>query len=122
MELFGLVVVDDAPAEPRKGWRIADVRSTEWGEALHAVLLASLAEHWDDVWFDPYMDERPHTPEVRIGDLPLQPGAQMLYHYDFGDDWKFDVVLERIDPPDPDVRGYQIEERKGKSPEQYHHW
>lgn len=68
------------------------------------------------------MDERPHTPEVRIEDLPLQPGVQMLDHYDFGDDWKFDVVLERIDPLDPDVRGYQIEERKGKSPEQYHHW
>lgn len=220
MELFGLVVVDDAPAEPKKGWRIDDVRPTEWGEALRTVLFAYMMDNWGDFWaqtsqpqdtppgdlqpviqpyrpdwqrtlqlpgggedfqegifvfkvslgaklwrrivipaentldnlsnailaayeFDhdhlylfnyktrfglteqvvhPYMDERPSTDDVCIGDLPLQPGSQMVYHYDFGDDWKFGVMLERIDPPDPTVQGYRIDERQGKAPEQYSGW
>ena len=32
-----------------------------------------------------------------------QPGATMLYTYDFGDDWEHDIVLEKVLPPDPAV-------------------
>ncbi len=38
MELFGLITVVDGPVETKKGWRIADVRRTEWGEALLSLL------------------------------------------------------------------------------------
>jgi hypothetical protein len=217
MELFGLVVIEDEPAEPQKGWQIADVRVTLWGEALLYLLYTQLSDNWElwdklsypheiaagelqpyiqpyrpqwqqtlqlpdasfqeglfgfkvsldaDLWrkiiipaqstledlsdaildayrFDhdhlyrflyptrygvtaevlhPYMDEGPSTDEVRIGDLPAQPGFRMLYNYDFGDNWLFDVLLERIVPPDPKAKRYRIGKRQGKSPEQYPSW
>ncbi len=217
MELFGLVTVSDAPVEAKKGWRIADVQSTEWGEALLALLGGNILVDWDfweilaypeeqqpgqlqpiiqpyrpdwqqtlswsdagfcdglfifkvsltkKVWrqitipatrslsdlsnaileayqFDhdhlylfryatrlgmsaevlhPYMDDGPHADDVRIGDLPVQPGFSMLYNYDFGDNWRFNVVLDRIEPSDPSVDAYRIDQSVGKSPQQYPHW
>ena len=217
MELFGLVTVVDGPVETKQGWRIADVRRTEWGEALLALLGDRILTDWDfwrmleypqeqkpgelqpiiqpyrpdwqqtlswpdetyqeglfifkvsltkKVWrqiaipaestladlsnailrayqFDhdhlylfryptrfgmsaevnhPYRDEGPFSDEVRIGDLPAQPGFSMLYNYDFGDNWHFNVVLERIDPSDPSVDRYRIDQSVGKSPEQYGGW
>jgi hypothetical protein len=67
----------------------------------------------------PYMDEPPWTGDVRIGDLPLEPGQSMKLVYDFGDNWKFDVRLERIDPPDKKVKTPKILESQGKAPKQY---
>lgn len=61
----------------------------------------------------------PTTDEVRIGDLPAQPGFRMAYNYDFGDDWYFDVSLERIDPPDPTITRSRMGKKMGKAPEQY---
>ncbi|MCB9137718.1 MAG: plasmid pRiA4b ORF-3 family protein [Caldilineaceae bacterium] len=71
----------------------------------------------------PYIEEAPrHTTDVQIGDLPAQPGFQMIYHYDFGDDWRFSLVLERIEPQEEMQERYKIIEREGESPEQYSYW
>jgi hypothetical protein len=70
--------------------------------------------------YHPYMDEAPLTTEVRIGDVPLRPGTSMVYLFDFGDHWRFDVQLERIDPVDPAMRKATIVESHGKAPRQYH--
>lgn len=70
----------------------------------------------------PYMDETPSTDEVRIGDLPAQVGFRMIYNYDFGDNWLFDVSLERIELPQQDPTSYRIIDREGASPEQYPTW
>jgi hypothetical protein len=74
----------------------------------------------------PYCDETnwAFTHEIRIGDLPLEPGESMTYLFDFGDNWEFDVKLERIDPPDPRRKDRQrksikVLERHGKAPKQY---
>ena len=69
--------------------------------------------------FHPYMQEQISVDEVRIGDLGLQAGSQLLYNYDFGDDWRFDVLLERIDAADPTLKGYRLGEKRGRSPQQY---
>jgi hypothetical protein len=69
----------------------------------------------------PYMEEGPSTDEVAIGDVPLEPGQTMQFHYDFGDDWRFDVKLERIEPPEAKIKAPAILERHGKAPEQYPH-
>ena len=68
------------------------------------------------------MDEGPYTDEVTIGSLPLEPGQTMQFHFDFGDDWKFDVKLERIEPPGARIKAPRIMEKHGKSPEQYPSW
>jgi hypothetical protein len=57
--------------------------------------------------------------EVRIGDLPLEPGQSMELTYDFGDNWRFAVKLESIGPPDKRLKKPRLLEKKGKSPEQY---
>jgi hypothetical protein len=67
----------------------------------------------------PLLEEPPLTTEVRIGDLPLRPGAAMTYLYDFGDRWEFDVQLERLDPVDRAMRKARIVESHGEAPEQY---
>jgi hypothetical protein len=66
-----------------------------------------------------FMEESPSVDEVEIGDLLLVVGDSMVYHYDFGDDWHFQITLERIDPPDPSQPTAKIIEEKGKAPEQY---
>jgi len=68
------------------------------------------------------MEEALKTPEVLIGDLPLQPNATMAYLYDFGNNWEFQVTLERIDPPDDALKQPIILETQGKAPEQYPSW
>jgi hypothetical protein len=70
----------------------------------------------------PYMDEAPSADEVRIGDLAAQAGFHMLYNYDFGDNWLFDVSLEQVEPPRKDRAFYRIGDRQGESPEQYPRW
>jgi hypothetical protein len=67
----------------------------------------------------PYMDEPPWTDDVRIGDLPLEPGQSMTLVYDFGDNWKFDVRLECIEPAGAKVKVPKILESHGRAPEQY---
>lgn len=47
--------------------------------------------------FHPFADEDLLTDEVKIGDLPLPVGGTMEYLYDFGDRWRFAVVLEAIE-------------------------
>jgi hypothetical protein len=69
----------------------------------------------------PYMDEGPWASEVEIGDLPIRIGEAMDFLYDFGDQWEFDVVLERVDP-EMDVQEPVVLERHGESPEQYPRW
>lgn len=47
---------------------------------------------WDDIGEDDSEDAR----RVKIRDLLLEPGDQMLYEYDFGDSWTHDVILEQV--------------------------
>jgi hypothetical protein len=66
-----------------------------------------------------YMDEPPWTTEVTLGELPLEPGQSMTFWYDFGDDWMFDVKLERIEPPTTRIKAPRIMATHGRAPEQY---
>lgn len=68
-----------------------------------------------------YMDDGPFTSDVQVGDVPLRVGASMLFNFDFGDNWHFDVVLERIDS-DTDIDGASILESHGDAPPQYHYY
>jgi hypothetical protein len=70
--------------------------------------------------YHPYMeDEEICADEVMIGDLPLEPGAVMEYLYDFGDNWKFEVMLESVQPSNFRMKKARVIESHGKAPEQY---
>lgn len=60
------------------------------------------------------------TNEFKVGDLPLQPGAQIYFHYDFGDNWQFDLLLESVDPAkSKKIKKPTVLESKGAPPPQY---
>ena len=69
----------------------------------------------------PYLEEKPWTSEVLVGDVPLRIGQTMTYLFDFGDWWEFDVSLEQVDP-DMVIEDSVILEAYGGSPEQYPSW
>ena len=69
-----------------------------------------------------YMEEPPWASKVRIGEIGLTPNTTIGYLYDFGDQWEFDVTLERIDPLDPKIKEPVVLEAHGDAPEQYPKW
>jgi hypothetical protein len=69
----------------------------------------------------PYMDEGLLTSEVLVGDVPLRVGQTMVFLFDFGDQWEFDVTLEQVDR-DMVSTGSFIIETHGEPPEQYPQW
>jgi hypothetical protein len=70
----------------------------------------------------PEMDEGPWADQIPIGTLPLEPGQTMQLVYDFGDNWRFTVKLERVEPPGAKAKGPRILESHGKAPSQYQDW
>lgn len=68
----------------------------------------------------PYDSEGPHADNVQIGELNLELKKRILFLYDYGDEWCFDVVLEKID--EKKIEKAKISERHGKSPPQYPIW
>ena len=69
--------------------------------------------------YHPQADRRPVATEVLIGDFPLEEGMSMIFHFDFGDDWRFTVTLEQIEPVNSTVKTAKLLEKHGKAPRQY---
>ncbi|MBI4586808.1 MAG: hypothetical protein HY717_22565 [Planctomycetes bacterium] len=67
----------------------------------------------------PECQEEVVTSDVRVGDLPLEPGDSMVFHFDFGDDWQFKVDLERIEAERRRQKHPVLLESCGKAPAQY---
>lgn len=59
------------------------------------------------------------TDQVLLRDWQINIGDRITYIFDFGDWWKFNVVLESIEEPDPKLKKPKVIEQKGKSPAQY---
>lgn len=70
----------------------------------------------------PNCENGPYVNEVTIGDLELYEGQRILYLFDYGDSWEFDIVLEKIDSNGPLPLNPKIVEKKGKAPEQYRYF
>ncbi|MDJ0717389.1 MAG: hypothetical protein QNJ54_24755 [Prochloraceae cyanobacterium] len=67
----------------------------------------------------PSADGSIHTPEVKIGDLPLVEGGNMTYIFDFGDWWEFLIELETIHPNQSNLNQASILNSHGEAPLQY---
>lgn len=100
-------------------WRRLRVRGNLSLERLHTVFQKALG--WQDAhlhewtvggrrYGQPEPDEPEYDVEVeKEGLLTLREaapteGTRFEYLYDFGDSWAHDVLVERIDPPDPKPR------------------
>ncbi len=114
-------------------WRVA-VPGTAPLDALSSCLLRAAQFDRDHLYRftyeDPYGHEQqvndprghqepPHADETQVGDLPLRPGAEMTYLYDFGDRWTFDLTLEAVGSDDVDVEEPTVLDAEGEPPEQY---
>lgn len=63
-------------------------------------------------------DEAPRTADLPIAELDLQPGRQIAYVFDFGDEWR--VLLTLHEQSDADGGAYpRVLERVGSAPPQY---
>ena len=67
----------------------------------------------------PYLEEQPFTDEFTVGELPLREGEKMIFLFDFGDNWEFDLILEEIQPLDQKLKKPKVLKSHGKAPEQY---
>jgi hypothetical protein len=67
----------------------------------------------------PYAEESPSTAEVKIGELPLRLGSILEYLFDFGDNWLFEVGLEKLEPTNLKTRKPVVIEQSGQAPPQY---
>jgi Plasmid pRiA4b ORF-3-like protein len=123
--------LDDHPEVSR---RLA-VRGDQTLEDLHEELRRAF-EWWDDhlysFWFDgEFWGDRESeftspiepangvkTADVELDRLGLEPGREIAYVFDFGDEWRVRLRLDEIRPAG-DESYPAILERRGKAPPQY---
>ncbi|MDD2964107.1 MAG: plasmid pRiA4b ORF-3 family protein [Bacteroidales bacterium] len=57
----------------------------------------------EDIDFDPFADDIREAKETFLDDFMLGEGVKFKYWYDFGDDWKHTIVIEKLLPRDASV-------------------
>lgn len=62
------------------------------------------------------------TEDCTLGHLPLEQGSELVFHYDFGDDWRFQIVVETATTEKSRLKAPKIVERHGMAPKQYPDW
>jgi hypothetical protein len=70
----------------------------------------------------PTSENGPYVDEVNIGNLELHEGQRILYLFDYGDSWEFNIVLEKIDSNGRLPLNPKIVEKNGKAPKQYRYF
>jgi hypothetical protein len=71
------------------------------------------------VYHHPYCDEGPWTSQLTVGESDLAIGDEMLFTFDYGDNWEFDVRLEEVETGRCKLKRPKVIESAGKAPEQY---
>jgi hypothetical protein len=71
------------------------------------------------VYNRPETSEGPFTSDITVGETELAVKDEMLFTFDYGDDWKFKVRLEKIDRDLVRLRKPKVIESAGKAPDQY---
>ena len=59
------------------------------------------------------------TDESTVSELPLQVGALIIFHFDFGDDWMFNILVEGVEDKLSSQANFKLLEKVGKVPKQY---
>ncbi len=74
------------------------------------------------VYFHPETEEGPYAHELEIQLSGLPEKGVMKFRFDYGDDWRFELKLERIDPLDKKMKHSALLESFGKAPAQNPDW
>ncbi len=70
----------------------------------------------------PDIGDEPDTIDQIIGEIPIQIGTSMKFEYDFGENWVFEILLEKINPVDKEMDFPNVIEEYGEPPSQYPNW
>jgi hypothetical protein len=119
-----------------KVWRRIALHHLHSLDDFVAFILDAYDFDFDHLYEWKYRDERGRTvraahefcedeicaEDIPIGTLPAEAGFTMELTYDFGDNWRFKAVLERVDPPRSPKSLPKVLESRGKAPEQYPEW
>jgi hypothetical protein len=79
-------------------------------------------------WYEYYLDTGDEPPDAeyttdvkkaKVSEVFDSVGKEMLFHYDFGDDWRFLVEFMGKEPREEGKRYPAVIERVGKGPRQY---
>jgi len=70
-------------------------------------------------YHSPMSDDGPFVDEVTIGELELYEGQKILYFFDYGDCWEFEVQLLKINKDEIPPSEPKVIESKGEAPRQY---
>lgn len=57
--------------------------------------------------------------DAPISSLDLHVGSLLRYHFDFGDDWKYNIKVKAVGDPEAKVKYPKVTEKVGESPPQY---
>ena len=94
-------------------WRRVLVHADASLGDLHEVIIAAMG--WDGGHLHMFSDsiaqygpDGEDEDEFLLADVLVEPGDRLRYTYDFGDDWEHDVRLEKVLPPDADLRGSAV--------------
>jgi hypothetical protein len=63
-------------------------------------------------------DPQTRSAKVRLGDLGLEPGQKIAYVFDFGDEWRVELTVARVDADDGGAYP-RLLESIGEAPPQY---
>jgi hypothetical protein len=111
-------------------WRRLEIPSAMTLDQVHAVL--QTAFDWDNGHLHSFEtvygefgapdcdDWTDHDDEsaVTLAQVATAGKAKFVYVYDFGDDWRHDIVVEKIHPAEPGVRYPRCTGGKGSPPEE----
>jgi len=67
----------------------------------------------------PESDEGPFTPEIAVCETDLALKDFMIFTFDYGEDWKFNVRLEQIEDEPCRLKRAKVIASEGKAPAQY---
>ncbi|MDO9142300.1 MAG: hypothetical protein Q7U38_18435, partial [Methylobacter sp.] len=68
----------------------------------------------------PYMNDAEFfTDECTVGYLPLYEGMNFVFHFDFGDDWEFNIQVEAMPSAELNFTELTLIEKRGTPPKQY---
>ncbi len=121
-------------SKSKKIWRKISISHLHTLEDLHLAIIEAFSFDNDHLYaffpkittrnpiFCPEADnnEGPTTAEVTIEQLGLHQGQKIYYLYDFGDRWKFELLITNIVKDAPVPLKAEVTEKKGISPKQYY--
>jgi len=84
---------------------------------LYAFFMNNKAWSYSDSYWSPNNDEGPYANKKKLVSLNLEKGKKFMYLFDFGDEWRFTISLEK--ETNDVTKEPVIIQSKGEAPLQY---